>query len=145
MHEQYMRHALELAQIAYSKLEVPVGAVVVRNGVIVGQGHNMRETRKNAIAHAEMIAIDEACRNLNGWRLWECDLYVTLEPCMMCAGAIINARLKRVFFGAHDKNLGMLTKISGMNSVYKPEITGGILEDQCAELLKLFFENLRLH
>ena len=97
--EYFMREALAEARAADAEGEVPVGAVVVRNGEIVGRGHNGREGQKNALAHAEVVAIDAACKALGGWRLWDCDLYVTLEPCPMCAGAIVNARIKNVYFG----------------------------------------------
>lgn len=102
--EKFMLEALTEAQKSYEIGEVPVGAVVVKDGEIVGRGHNLRETDKNALRHAELIAIDEACTKLGGWRLWQCDLYVTLEPCPMCTGAIINSRIKRVVFGAFDKS-----------------------------------------
>ena len=100
--EDFMREALRLAREAAEEGEVPVGAVIVRDGEIVARGKNRRETGRNALCHAELEAIGGACRALGGWRLWQCELFVTLEPCPMCAGAAINARLRRVVFGAHD-------------------------------------------
>ncbi|MCD7890412.1 MAG: nucleoside deaminase [Ruminococcus sp.] len=146
--EKYMRRALELAELAYSAGEVPVGAVVVRNssGEIVGEGYNLRETSKNALAHAEIIAIDSACRRLGGWRLPDCSIYVTLEPCLMCCGAIINARIDNVIFGASDFKSGSAASVQSMFELpynWKPSVTGGILADECSEILSRFFRELR--
>lgn len=144
--EAFMRRALELAQISASEGEVPVGAVVVCGGRIVGEGRNRRESAKNALSHAELEAIDTACRQLGGWRLWQCDLYVTLEPCPMCAGAVINARIKNVFFGAYDKKAGSFGSVIDFNTLpynHKPALHGGIMEDACAAVLSDFFKNLR--
>ena len=141
-----MRAALALAKEAFDDGEVPVGAVVVRKGEIVGEGRNRREKGKNALYHAEIEAIDNACKRLGGWRLWECELYVTLEPCPMCAGAIVNARIPQVYFGAYDfKNgsCGTITNLFEMPYNFKPECLGGIMEDECAALLKDFFKTLR--
>ena len=141
-----MRAALELAQQAAEEGETPVGAVVVCDGAIVGTGRNRREQDKNALRHAEIEAIDEACRTLGGWRLWRCELYVTLEPCPMCAGAIINARIPRVWFGAYDTKAGSCGSVVDLFSLpynHKPECTGGILEEECAALLRRFFADLR--
>lgn len=143
---EFMSRAIELAKISAAEGEVPVGAVVVKDNEIVGEGRNRRETGKNAIYHAEMQAIDEACRRLGGWRLWQCELYVTLEPCPMCAGAIINSRIKRVTFGAYDKKAGSFGSVVNFNDLpynHKPEINGGICEAECAALLSDFFRNLR--
>ena len=126
--------------------EVPVGAVAVWDGKIVGRGMNLRETDKNALRHAEITAIDEACKNLGGWRLWKCDLYVTLEPCPMCAGAIINSRVKRVIYGASDPkagSCGSLTNLFEMPYNHKPEVVSGVLEEECSALLSEFFAKLR--
>ena len=144
--EEYMREAIALAEKAFELGEVPVGAVAVWDGKIVGRGMNLRETDKNALRHAEIMAIDEACKNLGGWRLWKCDLYVTLEPCPMCAGAIINSRVKRVIYGAKDPkagSCGSLTNLFEMPYNHKPEVVSGMLEEECSALLKSFFEKLR--
>lgn len=141
-----MKEALNLAALAAENGEVPVGAVVVKGDEIVGRGYNRREGDKNALAHAEMIAIDEACRTLGGWRLWQCDLYVTLEPCPMCAGAIINSRIRKVYFGASDLKNGSLGSVINLVDLpynHKPEILSGILEEECSSLLSKFFKNLR--
>lgn len=144
----YMKRAIELAALAADEGEVPVGAVVVKKttGEIVGEGRNMREGSKNALAHAEIIAIDMACRTLGGWRLPECAIYVTLEPCPMCCGAIINARIDDVIFGAYDKKSGSavsVQKIFELPYNYRPEVIGGFMEKDCADILSLFFRRLR--
>ena len=144
----YMERALELAETAASEGEVPVGAVIVRNsdGLIAGTGYNSREKSRSALAHAEISAIGKACETLGGWRLEGCTMYVTLEPCPMCAGAAINARLGRIVFGAYDRRAGACGSVtdlfsSGFDST--AEITGGFMEERSAELLKRFFEELR--
>lgn len=144
----YMKRAIELAELAASEGEVPVGAVVVKKttGEIIGEGRNMREGSKNALAHAEIIAIDMACRTLGGWRLPDCAIYVTLEPCPMCCGAIINARIDEVIFGAYDVKSGSavsVQKIFELPYNYRPEVIGGIMEKDCAGVLSLFFRQLR--
>ena len=142
-----MQRAFELALESAKENEVPVGAVVVYDGQIVGEGRNRREKSKNALSHAEIEAIDNACKNMGGWRLHKCDIYVTLEPCPMCAGAIINARIKKVYFGAKDpKNGAIVSKacLFDFEFTHKPECEEGILEDKCSNLLKTFFKNLRL-
>ncbi len=144
--EEYMREALALAREAAALGEVPVGAVAVWDGKIVGRGMNRRETGKNALCHAEIAAIDEACRTLGGWRLWKCDLYVTLEPCPMCAGAIINARVRRVVYGAKDlKNgaCGSVTNLFELPFNHRPELVSGVLEEECGAVLTEFFKELR--
>ena len=144
--EEYMREALALAREAAALGEVPVGAVAVWAGKIVGRGMNRRETGKNALCHAEIAAIDEACRTLGGWRLWKCDLYVTLEPCPMCAGAIINARVRRVVYGAKDlKNgaCGSVTNLFELPFNHRPELVSGVLEEECGAVLTEFFKELR--
>ena len=141
-----MRAALQLANEAAAQGETPVGAVVVYDGTIVGTGRNQREQNKNALCHAEIEAINEACKNLGGWRLWQCELYVTLEPCPMCVGAIINARIPRVWYGAHDPKAGSCGSVVNLFALpynHKPECTGGVLEEECAALLKQFFSRLR--
>ena len=143
----FMDAALELAKQAFSEGEVPVGCVIVRNGQIVGRGQNRRETGKNALAHAEIEAINDACRNLGGWRLWECTLYVTLEPCPMCAGAIINARIPRVVYGASDAKCGAAGGVCCLFDMafnHHPKVESGIREAECAALLTEFFQKLRI-
>lgn len=144
--ETFMREALVLAREAAALGEVPVGAVAVKDGVIVGRGRNRRETGKSALCHAELEAIDQACRALGGWRLWQCELFVTLEPCPMCAGAIINARIPRVVFGAKDKKAGSCGSVVNLFELpynHKPELVSGVLEEECASLLTEFFRQLR--
>ncbi len=144
---QFMEAALELAREAAADGEVPVGCVIVRRGEIVGRGRNRREGDMSALAHAELEAIADACRNLGGWRLWECTLYVTLEPCPMCAGAIINARIPRVVYGAGDAKCGAVRSVCSMFSMefnHHPEVEVGVLETECAQLLTEFFKKLRL-
>lgn len=148
MNEKYMKRAIELARLAASEGEVPVGAVVVKNstGKIVGEGRNLREGAKNALAHAELIAIDNACKALGGWRLPDCSIYVTLEPCPMCCGAIINARIDHVIYGAADLKSGSADSVQRMFDLpynYKPDVTGGIMGEECAALLSDFFSELR--
>jgi len=139
---RFMQEALALAEQAAGMGEAPVGCVVARGDVVVGRGHNRRETDRRALAHAEMLAIDEACRFLHSWRLNGCELFVTLEPCPMCAGAILNARMDRVYFGARDPKAGALvSRIDlfewGFN--HRPEIRGGLFAEQSARLLGAFF------
>lgn len=144
--ENFMRYALSLAKLSADEGEVPVGAIVVCDGKIAGEGRNKRETVKNALHHAEIEAINSACANLGGWRLWKCDLYVTLEPCPMCAGAIINSRIRNVYFGAYDQKNGAVVSKAQLFEVdftHKPCFEGGILEEECSEILTLFFRNLR--
>ena len=146
MEQKFMQAALTLAAQAAAEGEVPVGAVVVCGGEIVGTGRNRREYGKNALYHAEIEAIDRACKTLGGWRLSGCDLYVTLEPCPMCAGAIINSRIKTVYFGAYDSKAGSFGSVedfSRLNYPHKPEIIGGVMEKECEELLSDFFKTLR--
>ena len=147
MDEQFMEEALKLAKQASEDGEVPVGCVIVRRGEIVGRGRNRRETDRNALGHAEIEAISDACRNLGGWRLWDCTLYVTLEPCPMCAGAIVNARIPRVVYGASDaKNgaCGSVCDLFSMDFNHHPKVEKGILEEECAALLSEFFAKLRV-
>lgn len=146
-HITYMNMALELAREAAAEGEVPVGCVIVRQGEVVGRGRNRRETDKTALGHAEIEAIAEACKNLGGWRLWECTLYVTLEPCAMCAGAIINARIPQVVYGASDKKYGAVRSVCSLFSMefnHHPQVESGILEEESAALLQEFFQNLRV-
>ena len=146
MNSEFMKRAIELAKKARFLGDVPVGAVVVKNGKIVGEGYNQREFGNNPIAHAECIAITEAARVLGDWRLNGCELYVTLEPCVMCTGAIINSRISTVIFGAYDLNGGCVDSVANLTNLplgSKPEIFGGILEEECKRLLTDFFEAKR--
>ena len=146
MDGQFMAEALGLAKEAAAEGEVPVGCVIVRRGEIVGRGRNRRETAKTALGHAEIEAIADACKNLGGWRLWECTLYVTLEPCPMCAGAIINARIPRVVWGANDEKCGACGSVCdlfAMDFNHHPAVTAGVREQESRALLTAFFKNLR--
>jgi tRNA(Arg) A34 adenosine deaminase TadA/S-ribosylhomocysteine lyase LuxS involved in autoinducer biosynthesis len=141
-----MLEALRLAKEAARDGEVPVGAVVTIGNKIIGRGKNRREKGKNALCHAEIEAINEACKRLGGWRLWECDLYVTLEPCPMCAGAIINSRIKNVVFGAYDKKngaCGSVVNLFDADFSFKPRYTGGFMEKECSAVLTDFFKSIR--
>ena len=143
---ELMGAALAEAEKAAALGEVPVGAVVARRGEIVAAAHNTRETEKNAVHHAELLAIDRACQALGGWRLWECELFVTLEPCPMCAGAIVNARIPVVCYGARDDKAGCCGSVLNLfeeRFKHHPRVYGHILEEECAGLLQEFFENLR--
>ena len=143
----FMDQALELAKEAAAEGEVPVGCVIVRRGEIVGRGRNRRETGRTALGHAEIQAIAQACENLGGWRLWECTLYVTLEPCPMCSGAIINARIPRVVYGASDAKCGACGSVCdlfNMDFNHHPTVEKGIREAECAGLMTEFFQNLRV-
>jgi tRNA(adenine34) deaminase len=143
----YMDEALALARQAAAEGEVPVGCVIVRGDRIVGRGRNRRETGKTALAHAEIEAINEACRNLGGWRLWDCTLYVTLEPCPMCAGAILGARIPRVVYGASDKKYGAVGSVCNLFSMefnHHPRVESGVRAEEAAALMEEFFKNLRV-
>ena len=144
--EEFMRRALALARDAAEAGEVPVGCVIVDGERVVGCGRNRREEERSALCHAELEAIDEACRTLGGWRLWRCTLYVTLEPCPMCAGAIINARIARVVYGAPDAkagSCGSLTDLFALPYNHRPEVTAGVLQEESQALLQEFFRQLR--
>lgn len=143
----FMQEALRLATEAAQDGEVPVGCVIVRAGEIVGRGRNRREKDKSALAHAELEAIAQACATLGGWRLWECTLYVTLEPCPMCAGAIVNARIPRVVYGASDAKCGAVRSVCSLFSMdfnHHPTVEAGLMQEESAALLQEFFKNLRL-
>ena len=145
-HEDYMREALELARQAAAEGDVPVGCVIVKDGEIVGRGLNRREERGDATAHAELEAIRDACRRLGSWRLHGCTLYVTLEPCPMCAGGIINARIETVRYGARDEKAGCCASVLNLFEErfnHHPRIYGRVLEAECAALLQEFFQSLR--
>ena len=143
----FMEQALILAREAAAEGEVPVGCVIVRGDEIVGRGRNRREQDKTALGHAEIEAISEACRNLGGWRLWECTLYVTLEPCPMCAGAILSARIPRVVYGASDSKFGAVRSVCSLFDMrfnHHPKVECGILDEEAAALMTEFFQNLRV-
>ena len=145
-HEFYMSQALQLAAEAAANGEVPVGCVIVRNGEIIGRGRNRREEKHATASHAEMEAIAEANKALGTWRLDDCDLYVTLEPCPMCAGAIVNARIRCVFYGARDREMGACGGVLNLfmeNFPHHPQLTGGILAADCRQILSDFFQSIR--
>ena len=145
-HRDFMQRALQLAQKAADLGEVPVGAVVVKDNRIIGEGYNRRETDGSATAHAEILAIESACKALGSWRLENCTLYVTLEPCAMCAGAIINSRIKMVVYSAEDYKAGALGGLCDLTKLpfnHRPEIIIGVMEEEARSLLKSFFEKLR--
>ena len=145
--EDFMRHALALADRAASLGEIPVGAVIVREGEILGEGMNRRETDRSAIGHAEILAIEEACRRTGGWRLAGATLYVPLEPCPMCAGAIMAARIARVVYGAPDPKTGSAGSVADLFAMpypHRPDLTGGVLASDCQALLDRFFLYLRI-
>ena len=146
MKKEFMSRALLLAKKAYEAGEVPVGAVIVKDGEIIAEGYNMREQKQNALSHAEIECINKACEDLKSWRLDGCELYVTLEPCPMCTGAIINSRIKTVVFGAYDLKAGSMDSVINLCDYpynHKPEIYGGIMEEECKKILENFFQNLR--
>lgn len=145
--ETYMMLALEEAEKAYSLGEVPIGAVIVRRGEVIARAHNLRETQRKATAHAELLAIESACEAAGGWRLTESTLYVTIEPCPMCAGAILQSRIDRVVFGAFDSKAGacgsLLNFLQDQRFNHQCIITSGIMENECAAVMKRFFTDLR--
>ena len=145
MEERFMREAIRLARIAAKKGEVPIGAVVVCNGKIAGRGYNLRTKKQLATAHAEIRAIDRACKKCRSWRLPEAEIYITLEPCPMCMGAILNARIVKVYFGAYEaKGRSLTNELAKANLLnHSVEVTGGILERECAEVLSSFFSEMR--
>lgn len=146
MDRKYMDLALIEAKKALADGDVPVGAIVVKDGQIIGKGRNKREKDKNAVAHAEILAIEDACKTVGDWRLDGAELYVTLEPCPMCSGAIINARIKTVIFGAYDTKVGSLGSVANFANMpfsFTPEVYGGICENECREILSEFFRGLR--
>ena len=144
--EKYMYEALKLAKESFDEDEVPIGAIIVKDDIIIACGRNRRENSKNALHHAEIEAINMACTVLKGWRLIGCDMYVTLEPCPMCSGAIVNSRIRKLYFGAYDNNYGCCGSngnILTLKNSYHPEYEGGILHDECKSLLQEFFKKLR--
>lgn len=144
--EKFMKRALNLAKKSAKEGEVPVGAVIVKDGEIISTGRNKREKKNNALYHAEIEAINKACKKLGQWRLLDCDMYVTLEPCPMCAGAIINSRIRKVYYGAKDPKTGACGSVVNLFNLgfnHKPELISGVLEESCSVILKTFFKNLR--
>jgi len=144
--EKNMQLAIKEAIKAREKDEVPIGAVVVKAGKVISRGHNLRESKQNSLKHAEIIAIDRACKKLNNFRLEDCDLYVTVEPCLMCAGAIVQSRIRNVYFGACDKKYGAVVSVTNafdIKSNHKVEFEQGICKDECETLVKDFFKELR--
>ncbi len=143
----FMREALSEAQKAFDKGEVPVGAVIVKDGEIVSRGHNLKESTKNPIKHAEIVAIEAACKVLGDWRLTDCELFVTLEPCIMCCGAIVQARIRKVYFGVPDPKAGAVVSLyrifDDTRLNHRVEYEGGFLSDECSTIIKKFFERLR--
>ena len=147
MEEKFMKAALKEAKKAYEKLEVPVGAVIVKDGKIIARAHNLKETKYDTTKHAEILAIQKASKKLNSWRLIDCEMYVTLEPCSMCAGALINSRIKKVYIGASDQKTGAVGSVFNLLEDYtfnhKVEYEKGVLQDECESILKEFFKELR--
>ena len=147
MEERFMKEALKEAKKAYDKLEVPVGAVIVKDGKIIARAHNLKETKYDTTKHAEILAIQKASKMLNSWRLIDCEMYVTLEPCSMCAGALINSRIKKVYIGASDQKTGAVGSVYNLLEDYtfnhKVEYEKGVLQDECESILKEFFRKLR--
>ena len=145
--EKFMREALKEAKKAYDKDEIPVGAVIVKDNKIIARAHNLKEVKKNSICHAEILAIQKACKKLDSWRLLDCEMYVTLEPCSMCAGALINSRIKKIYIGTNDEKTGAcgskLNLLKDFKFNHNVEIEEYILNDECEKILKDFFKNLR--
>lgn len=141
----FMNEAIKQAKKAEAIGEVPIGAVIVSGGKVIARGYNKRETKKNALLHAEIDAINKACKKLGGWRLPDCEMYVTLEPCPMCMGAIISARIDRVFFGAYDEKSGAAGSVCDLSSAlpHKVVTEGGVMENECKDILTAFFKKLR--
>ena len=147
MKNAFMEVALSEAELAFNSGEIPVGAVIVKDGKIISKAHNLRETNQNALCHAEVVAIEDACKKLGRWRLDDCDLYVTLEPCAMCCGAITQAKIRRLYFGAYDHKGGFAVSNASLlehpGLMHRVEYYCGIMEDECSALLRCFFERMR--
>ena len=145
--EKFMKEALKEAKKAYDKLEVPVGCVIVKNGKIIARAHNLKETKKDTTKHAEILTNQKASKKLEAWRLLDCDMYVTLEPCSMCAGAIVNSRIRNLYIGTMDKKTGaagsVLNLFEDFTFNHKVTVQNGILKEQCEKILKDFFKELR--
>ena len=147
MPEKFMKEALKEAKKAYEKLEIPVGCVIVKDGKIIARGHNLKETKKDTTEHAEIIAIKKASKKLDSWRLLDCEMYVTLEPCSMCAGAIINSRIKKIYIGTMNEKTGAAGSVLNLFKDYtfnhNVEVEAGIMKEDCEKILKDFFKELR--
>lgn len=147
LEEKFMKEALKEAKKAYEKLEVPVGCVIVKEGKIIARAHNLKETKLDTTKHAEILAIQKASKKLESWRLLDCEMYVTLEPCSMCAGAIINSRIKKVYIGTTDEKTGACGSVLNLFNDYtfnhKVELERGIMKEECEKILKDFFKELR--
>lgn len=144
--EKFMKEAIKEAMKARAKKEVPIGAIIVKNGKIISRGYNLRESRQNSLKHAEIIAIDKACKKTNNFRLEDCDLYVTVEPCLMCAGAIVQSRIRKVYFGTRDEKYGVVTSVANafeIKSNHKVEFQEGICKHECEKIMQDFFKELR--
>lgn len=144
--EKYMILAIKEAKKAKQKAEVPIGAVIVKNGKVISRGYNLRESKQNSLKHAEIIAIDKACKKLKNFRLEDCELYVTVEPCLMCAGAIVQSRIKKVYFGTRDEKYGVVSSVANVFSIkanHNVEFEEGICKAECEQLMKDFFKDLR--
>lgn len=144
--EKFMKRAIKAAMKAREKNEVPIGAVIVKDGKVISSAYNLRESKQNSLKHAEIIAIDRACKKLNNFRLENCDLYVTVEPCLMCAGAIVQSRIRKVYFGACDEKYGAVTSVANafdIKSNHKAEFEQGVCKQECESLVKDFFKELR--
>ena len=145
--QRFMRQAIKLAEYGATLDEVPVGAVIVKDGEIIASSHNLKEARNCSNYHAELVAIDEACKKVGDWRLNECDIFVTLEPCPMCAGALINARMRGVYFGAYDSKAGccgtLYNLLSDERFNHRPHVEGGILQNECGDILSVYFKHKR--
>ena len=144
--EKFMKQAIKEAIKARNKQEVPIGAVVVKDGRVISKGYNLRESKQNSLKHAEIIAIDKACKRLGNFRLEDCDLYVTVEPCLMCSGAIVQSRIRKVYFGARDEKYGAVTSVASafeIKSNHKVDFEEGICKSECETLIKDFFKELR--
>lgn len=145
--EKFMKEALKEASKAYNKLEIPVGAVIVKDGKIIARAHNLKETKLDTTKHAEILAIQKASKKLQSWRLNDCEMYVTLEPCSMCAGALINARIRKVYIGTMDSKTGAVGSVLNLLDDYKfnhkVDYETGILQEECEKILKDFFKELR--
>ena len=146
-HNKFMRVALKEAEKAFQKEEIPVGAVIIKDGKIIARAYNAKESTQNACGHAEILAIQKACKKLNSWRLIDCEIYVTLEPCPMCAGALINSRIKKIYIGSEDEKTGAVGSVLNLLEDYtfnhKVEIEKGVLKEECEKILKDFFKELR--
>lgn len=144
--EYFMKEAIKEAKKAYKKEEIPIGAVIVKDGKVIARGHNLKEIKKDTLKHAEIIAIEKASKKLDAWRLEDCEMYVTLEPCPMCAGAIIQSRIKKIYIGTMDEKTGACGSVLNLLEYpfnHKVEVETGILKEECSQIIKEFFKELR--